>query len=103
MYGGMSNSRDGYDEFGLREQTDFIGDAIGIDPYGCGCTDCLVGNSIPLDNEWRMGQLAKAAAAGRQVINRSGQNFALVEALGGTVSFIELPRVHRVLNVFIDE
>jgi hypothetical protein len=34
-----------------REETDFRENGVGIDPEGCGCTDCIVGNSIPYDED----------------------------------------------------
>jgi len=30
----------------VSDQTDFIDNAVGIDPPDCGYTDCLIGNSV---------------------------------------------------------
>ena len=92
---------DGYDEWGFRLDTDFDGDALGLDPGGCGCTDCLVGNSIPIDSP-RMKDLAQAAANGRKIVNRSGEHFALVERFDGIIEFVELPRAQVILGVYPD-
>jgi hypothetical protein len=57
----------------LREETDFIGDAIGIDPTDCGCTDCIVGNSIPLGEIHLIEELVRAHfEEDRKVIFRCG-------------------------------
>lgn len=103
MEGDMNCDRDcGYDEFGFRRVTDFTGDAIGIDPAGCGCTDCLVGNSVPVDSP-KMAALARAVAAGRKLVNRSGQHLALIERYTGDLEFVELPRAHSILGFYLDE
>jgi hypothetical protein len=92
---------DGYDEYGLRIETDFIDDAIGVDPESCGCTDCIVGNSIRFDNEEQMARLAKAAAyGGRKVINRTSAPLALVENYVGEVRFVELHQASIVHGVY---
>ena len=92
---------DGYDEHGLPIETDFDGNALGIDPAGCGCVDCLVGNSIPYDNTAQMNKLARAVAAGtRKVINRTNYSLIVVEDVFGEVRFEELLQakiIHAVL------
>lgn len=55
----------------IRDYTEFKHNAVGIDPAGCGCTDCIVGNSIPLD-DFNLDELAKQAMAGRALNNRTG-------------------------------
>ena len=56
----------------LRQTTEFIDNAIGIDPDNCGCTDCLVGNSIPASNTGMIQDLVNAHLnAGRKIINRA--------------------------------
>lgn len=57
----------------LRDETDFINNAIGIDPAGCGCLDCGIGNSIPEDEDQKITELLKAHfEEGREIVNRSG-------------------------------
>lgn len=64
----------------IKDFTDFTNNAVGIDPPGCGCTDCIIGNSIPLDYSWDMDELAKQAIRGRPVINRTSMPLALVRS-----------------------
>jgi hypothetical protein len=79
---------DGYDEYGLRVETEFIGNALGVDPSGCRCTDCLVGNSIPFDNTAKLSNLARDVAAGdRKAINRTNYSLVVVEDMYGEVRF----------------
>lgn len=80
---------DGYDEHGFPETTDFDADALGIDPVGCGCTDCLVGYSVPFDSP-RMNALADAYVAGRRIVNRTNYMLVLVERFDGTMKFEEV-------------
>lgn len=55
----------------FREETDFIGNAIGIDPSNCGCTDCIVGNSIP-ESDSRIPELIQEHfTEGRRIVNRT--------------------------------
>lgn len=62
----------------LPETTDFIDNAIGIDPAGCGCTDCIVRNSIPLDATSDIEELVRAHfMTGRKIINRSSSTLAI--------------------------
>lgn len=56
----------------LKEITDFINNAIGIDPSGCGCTDCIVGNSIPESDVSGIRELLEAHfTEGREIVNRT--------------------------------
>jgi hypothetical protein len=56
----------------LREETDFISNAIGIDPSGCGCTDCIVGNSIPESDASGISELLQEHfTEGRAIVNRT--------------------------------
>lgn len=55
---------------GLRVITEFIGNGFGIDPEGCGCTDCLTGQTIyGADDD----MLARALAQGRPLYNRTSR------------------------------
>ena len=88
------------DKYGLPVETEFMFNEIGIDPEGCGCTDCIVGNSIPLDDEARIQSLALAVAEGaRTALNRTGSDLVLVENRAtGTYSFTTVPG-SRVISV----
>lgn len=56
----------------LRDETDFVNNAIGIDPSGCGCTDCIVGNSIPESDVSGISELLEAHfTEGREIVNRT--------------------------------
>lgn len=62
----------------LNDTTDFIGNAIGIDPSGCGCLDCSIGNSIP-ENSPYMDELLRAhIEEGRDIVNRTHASVLLV-------------------------
>lgn len=86
------------DEFGLPVRTDWRDNAIGIDPEGCSCTDCLIGASVPIDSP-RMQKLAEAAHAGRPIRNRTDYALVLVERFDGTVEFEEL-RARTVIGTY---
>lgn len=62
----------------MRDRTDFKDNAIGIDPRGCCCTDCVVGNSVPFSNKVAVKTIAGQALRGRRVINRSSIPLVLV-------------------------
>lgn len=51
----------------LLDKTDFLENGFGIDPEGCGCTDCITGQSFNV-GDYRIGL---AVAAGRTLYNRS--------------------------------
>lgn len=62
----------------LNDITDFIGNAIGIDPSGCGCTDCIVGHSIPEDSSYLEELLRAHVEEGRDIVNRTYASALLV-------------------------
>lgn len=89
------------DEYGLPRTTDFADNAIGLDPYGCGCMDCLIGASIPFDQTQRVGALARAAAAGdRTVVNRTDYPLVLAKDAYGEARFVELSSTSEVVAVY---
>lgn len=56
----------------LREETEFDGNAIGLDPSDCGCTDCIVGNSIPESDISSIRELLQEHfTEGRKIVNRT--------------------------------
>lgn len=62
----------------LPDTTDFIDNAIAIDPATCGCTDCIVRNSIPLDDTSAIEELVRLHfMTGRKIINRSSRTLAI--------------------------
>lgn len=58
---------------------------IFIDPEGCGCTDCIVGESVPLDNVSPV-QLLSIVSGFVTVVNRSSWKYLHVRMHGGIVS-----------------
>lgn len=54
----------------IKDTTEFIDNAVALDPAGCRCTDCLTGDAYPEDlvdiNEMAL----EAALAGRKIIDR---------------------------------
>lgn len=46
-----------HDYLALQETTSFKHNGVGIDPAGCGCTDCIVGDSINVDDADKMKML----------------------------------------------
>lgn len=62
----------------LKRFTCFIDDAIGIDPPNCGCTDCIVGDSIPISDSSTIEELIEAHfEEGREVLNRTYYNMVI--------------------------
>lgn len=55
---------------GPKAVTCFTDDGVGIDPAGCGCTDCIVGDSISFED----GNSNKLAALAYEVFN-DGRKF----------------------------
>lgn len=72
----------------MRDQTDFKDNAIGIDPRGCACTDCMIGYSVPLNHKMAIKTIAGQALRGRPVINRSSIPLVL---LWDVEDIIEVP------------
>ena len=96
----MSDHDSGYDEFGLPEETGFTDNALAIDPDGCGCMDCLRNDAIHVSDTAKMQRLAKAAAAGRVVINRSYGPLVLVMSFTGEPRFVEVRDAHAILGIY---
>lgn len=62
----------------IPDTTVFINDAIGIDPSGCGCTDCIIHSSIPADDYDRIEEAVRQHfEEGREIINRTGGSIIL--------------------------
>lgn len=62
----------------LKRITCFTNDAIGIDPAGCGCTDCIVGDSIPADHAGSIQELIEEHFnEGREILNRDYYNIVI--------------------------
>lgn len=68
------------------EVTEFIDNAIGIDPVGCGCTDCAIGISIPWDYP-QLDDLAVAFIHGRAIVNRTEGPIDVIIREDGTATF----------------
>lgn len=68
---------DGYTD-GIRDDTEFVDNGFGIDPDGCGCTDCLVGQAFHPSDSGRMGA---AIRQGRPLHNRTGHEVILPNGL----------------------
>lgn len=75
----------------LQEETCFIGDAIGIDPSGCGCVDCQTGSSIPVDQTRLITELVRAHfEEGRRIVYRNGAGIVVYRSKDGEYKWVEL-------------
>jgi hypothetical protein len=64
-----------------RVTTGFNENGVGIDPPDCGCTDCIIGDSIPFDTSHskKLALLAfQVQNQGRKFYSRLGKNFTLI-------------------------
>jgi len=64
------------------QDTEFQDNAIAIDPTGCGCTDCIIGDSIPLDSP-SSDALLDIVLRNRPFINRTSVTVAIIELSDG--------------------
>lgn len=70
-------STDGYRD-GIRTETDFEENGFGIDPHGCGCTDCITGQAFNVSDMFR---IKAAVNQGRTLYNRTGHEVFLSNGL----------------------
>lgn len=54
----------------LKDTTEFVDNAIALDPAGCACTDCIIGDAYPEDRVDVDDLVREAALAGRYIIDR---------------------------------
>lgn len=67
-------------------ETGFVENGVGIDPPGCGCTDCIIGDSIPFDetNAKKLALLAfQVQYQGRRFYSRLGEDSMLMPVEDG--------------------
>jgi hypothetical protein len=78
----------------FREETDFINNAIGVDPANCGCVDCIVGNSLP-EGDPRIPELIQEHfTEGRKIVNRTYSSILIAYKSGNgeyTYDALSLP------------
>ncbi|MBC9705310.1 MAG: hypothetical protein H9W81_10125 [Enterococcus sp.] len=68
----------------LKSTTCFVNNAIGIDPVGCGCMDCIVGDSIPVDQVSTIEDLLREHwDQDREIINRDHQTMLIYKSFSG--------------------
>lgn len=70
----MSDLPEDHFRNGLWKQTDFKENGFGIDPEGCGCTDCLISYAFHPSETYR---LKEAIRQGRTLYNRTGHEVIL--------------------------
>ena len=54
----------------IKDKTDFVDNAIALDPAGCRCTDCIIGDAFPEDDVDVDELVREATLVGRRVIDR---------------------------------
>lgn len=108
-----NGGRSGYDTLDKRagwslQKDVWIDDAIAFDPPDCGCTDCLVGNSMPINYRYSgddFEQFHRSAQEGRPILYRGSvdENEALVfDEYSKTYEFRELKEYETIdmVNIF---
>lgn len=76
----------------LPDETQFIGNAIGIDPSGCGCDGCTDGSSIPEDDTAHIAELIEEHfTQSREIINRTGSAIVVYQSRRDEYEFSYLP------------